>query len=56
MKTCYCCRRELPLEQFEQYATGTRRGICRHCHYVMHGKRAKRKWRLRQLAEVLLRR
>ena len=52
---CQNCKRELPVEQFELYPTGTRRRICRHCHYVLHTHEGRRKWVLRQLAKVALR-
>lgn len=47
---CRECGEELPLEAFELYATGTRRRVCRQCKYQLYGVKAKRKWRLRQLA------
>lgn len=47
-KICRNCGRELPDEQFELYPSGTRRGVCRHCHYELHSRRAKRKWLKRQ--------
>lgn len=47
-KICRNCGRELPDEQFELYPSGTRRGVCRHCHYELHSQRAKRKWLKRQ--------
>lgn len=53
MKTCTHCHRELPLEQFELYPTGTRRRVCRHCHYVLHTQAARRRWVMRQLARAL---
>lgn len=52
MKTCRNCGRTLPDEQFELYATGTRRGVCRQCKYRLYGIKAKRKWRLRALARI----
>ena len=52
---CRNCQKELPLEQFELYPTGTRRHICRHCHYVLHTRKGRRKWVLRQLAKAALR-
>ena len=45
---------ELPEEQFEMCKTGTRRKVCRHCHYELHTKRAWRKWWRRQLARVVV--
>lgn len=51
---CRNCGRELPDTQFELYPTGTRRRVCRQCHYRLHGIRAKRKWRLMQLARVIV--
>lgn len=52
---CRNCQKELPPEQFELYPTGTRRRICRHCHYVLHTRKGRRKWVLRQLAKAALR-
>lgn len=54
MKTCKHCNRELPDEQFELYPTGTRRGVCRHCHYVLHTRKAHRKWLMKQRARVVV--
>lgn len=51
---CNNCGRELPEEQFELYPTGTRRKVCRHCHYELHGRKAWRKWRMKQLARVVV--
>ena len=51
---CRNCGQELPDEQFELYPTGTRRRVCRQCKYQLYGVRAKRKWRLRQLATLLI--
>lgn len=51
---CRNCGRELPEEQFELYPTGTRRHVCRHCHYKLHGQRAWQKWRMKQLARVIV--
>ena len=51
---CRNCGRELPTEQFEMMKNGTRRRVCRHCHYVLHGKKAWRKWWRRQLARVIV--
>jgi len=56
MMTCRHCGRELPEEQFELYPTGTRRRICRHCHYVLHTRRGRLKWVQRERARALLRR
>ena len=50
---CRVCGKELPDVQFELYPTGTRRRVCRQCKYQLYGVRAKRLWRLRQLARVL---
>ena len=50
---CRVCRKELPDVQFELYPTGTRRRVCRQCKYQLYGVRAKRQWRLRQLARVI---
>ena len=55
MMTCRHCGRELPEEQFELYPTGTRRRICRHCHYVLHTRRGRLKWVQRERARALLR-
>ena len=49
---CQTCGEELPIEAFEQYATGTRRRVCRRCKYWLYGIKAKRKWRLQQLARA----
>ena len=51
--SCACCGRELPLEHFEQYPTGTRRLICRRCHYEQHTHAARRRWVMRQRARAL---
>ncbi len=51
--TCRNCQQELPEEQFELYQTGTRRRICRHCHYVLHMHRGRMKWVQRQRARAL---
>ena len=51
---CKNCGRELPEEQFEMCKTGTRRKVCRHCHYELHTKRAWKKWWRRQLARVVV--
>ena len=51
---CNNCGRELPEEQFELYPTGTRRKVCRHCHYELHSRKAWRKWRMKQLARVVV--
>ena len=53
MMTCRNCGLELPDEQFEQYPTGTRRRVCRHCHYVMHMRAGRRRWVLRERARAL---
>lgn len=52
---CRNCKKELPEEQFELYPTGTRRKICRHCHYELHTKKGRRKWVMKQRARALLR-
>lgn len=52
---CKSCQRELPEEQFELYPTGTRRKVCRHCHYVLHTRQGRQKWVLRERARALLR-
>ena len=51
--TCRNCQQELPEEPFELYPTGTRRKICRHCHYVLHMHRGRMKWVQRQRARAL---
>lgn len=51
---CNNCGRELSEEQFELYPTGTRRKVCRHCHYELHSRKAWRKWRMKQLARVVV--
>ncbi len=51
---CKNCGRDLPDEQFELYATGTRRKVCRQCKYQLYDVRAKRKWRLRHLSRAYL--
>ena len=52
--TCKNCGQTLPQECFERYATGTRRRVCRHCHYLLHGQAARRRWILRERARVLV--
>ena len=54
MMVCKNCQRLLPEEQFERYPTGTRRRICRHCHYVLHQRASYRRWTMRQRARVIL--
>lgn len=54
MRICNHCGRELPEEQFELYQTGTRRKICRHCHYLLHTKKGRRKWVLKQMARIIV--
>lgn len=49
---CRECGQTLPEEQFELYPTGTRRRVCRQCKYQLYGIKAKRRWRLRQLARA----
>lgn len=49
---CKNCGRDLPDSQFELYATGTRRKVCRQCKYQLYGVRAKRRWKLRQLSRA----
>lgn len=51
---CRECGQELPEERFELYPTGTRRQVCRQCKYLLYGVKAKRKWRLRQMATLLV--
>ena len=41
-------------EQFERYATGTRRKVYRHCHYELHMRKAWRKWMMLQRARVIV--
>ena len=53
LRICRECGRELPLEQFELYPTGTRRRICRQCHYHLHTHAARRRWVMRQRARAL---
>ena len=53
MMICRHCGLELPDEQFELYPSGTRRRVCRSCKYLLYGRRAYRKWRLKQLADSL---
>ena len=55
MMICRNCGRELPEEQFELYPTGTRRRICRHCHYLLHTRKGYQKWLLREKARALMR-
>ena len=55
MMICRNCGRELAEEQFELYPTGTRRRICRHCHYVLHTRKGRLKWVQRERARALLR-
>ena len=54
MMVCKCCRRELPDEAFELYPTGTRRRVCRQCKYQLYGQQAKRRWRMRQMAALIV--
>ena len=54
MMICRNCGKELPEEQFELYRTGTRRQICRHCHYVLHTRKGHDKWVMREKARALL--
>ena len=51
---CTNCHRDLPEEAFERYKTGTRRRVCRHCHYVLHMRRGREKWVMRERARALL--
>ena len=51
---CRACSKELPVEAFERYATGTRRRVCRQCKYRLYGIKAKRKWQLRELARACM--
>lgn len=44
----------MPEESFELYPTGTRRRICRHCHYVLHMRKGRLKWVMRQRAKALI--
>ena len=50
---CRNCQQELPEGCFELYPTGTRRLICRHCHYVLHMHKGRLKWVMRQRARAL---
>ena len=52
--TCKNCGQDLPEERFELYPSGTRRRVCRHCHYVLHAKQAWRKWMMKQRARVVV--
>lgn len=52
---CRNCGRELGEEQFELYPTGTRRRICRHCHYVLHTRKGRQMWVQRERARALMR-
>ena len=54
MKTCSHCGRELPDEQFERYPSGTRRAVCRHCHYLLHTRAAVRRWRLKEKIRMIM--
>ena len=49
---CRNCGKELPEERFELYRTGTRRRICRHCHYVLHTRKGHDKWVMREKARA----
>lgn len=51
-QVCRHCGGTLPLDEFECYPSGTRRRVCRRCKYQLYGVEAKRRWRLRQLAET----
>ena len=53
MMTCRECGQNLPNEAFERYPTGTYRRVCRQCKYQLYGIKAKRRWRLRQLATAM---
>ena len=55
-KVCSNCGRELPEEQFELYPSGTRRRVCRQCHYELHVKRAVQKWRRKDRARIFMNR
>ncbi len=46
--------RELPEAQFELYPSGTRRRVCRHCHYELYSKKAWHKWMMKQRARVVV--
>lgn len=50
---CRHCGQELTDEHFELYPTGTRRRICRHCHYVLHTRAGRLKWVARERARAL---
>ncbi|MBR6868123.1 MAG: hypothetical protein IKN02_07860 [Prevotella sp.] len=51
---CKNCQQDMPEESFELYPTGTRRRICRHCHYVLHMRKGRLKWVMRQRARALI--
>jgi DNA-directed RNA polymerase subunit RPC12/RpoP len=53
MMNCMNCGQELPEEDFEMYPTGTRRHVCRHCHYELHTKKGYQRWKMRQRARAL---
>ena len=54
MMICRNCGRELHEEQFELYPMGTRRRICRHCHYLLHTRKGYQKWLLREKARAMM--
>ena len=54
MMTCKNCGQELSEESFEMYPTGTRRHVCRHCHYDLHTKKGYKLWKMRQLARAFI--
>ena len=39
-------------EKEDTYPTGTRRKMCRHCHYELHTKKGRRKWVMKQRARI----
>ncbi|MBR1388733.1 MAG: hypothetical protein IJ569_03830 [Prevotella sp.] len=55
-RTCRECGRTLPINQFERYSTGVYRRVCRHCHWELHGKKALKKYRMKQLAALIMKR
>lgn len=53
-RTCRECGRTLPITEFERYSTGVYRRVCRHCHWVLHGRKALKKHRMRERAAALM--
>lgn len=54
MRTCNNCGRELSDDHFELYPTGTRRHVCRHCHYLLHTRPGRERWVQRQRARAII--